>query len=130
MGKILLIIGLPGSGKTTYVEKNRLHEKYTIFDEFIHSLERGWVTKALRDGKDLCLIDALLCRPNTFNGIMKLFKDHQVEIIVFENAPEQCLKNKPHMTMKIKEFSKVYNPKDYNVLMVKPVYSPENQNSQ
>lgn len=113
MGKILLIIGLPGSGKT-YLSKTL--KGYVIYDDFISYFWNGKAKKDIKEGKNVCLIDPRLCIPEIFSQYESLFFDMtggDVQIVLFENDPEQCIKNKPIREKEIKKYSELYDTKIY-----------------
>jgi len=92
--QLIIIIGLPGSGKTTYA-KGLL--SYKMFDDFMKDFYNGEVLKLLKNKEKVCLNDPRLCDINHFNRYEKIFLNHipkeNIHLILFENNPAQCLKN-------------------------------------
>lgn len=116
---ILLVIGLPGSGKTEFI---KTLDDYIVHDDFISKFYNGDAIKDIKDSKDVCLIDPRLCLPDVyFRFINKL---GNVNIVLFKNEPEKCIINKPHMEKTIKAYSKKYDLTIYkNIVEVRNVYS-------
>src|SRR5205085_12093856 len=92
--QVLIIIGLPGCGKTTYSQ--HLND-YIIFDDFINKFYDGFAIKAIQLGKSICLIDPRLCINNIFckyiREIEKYIERENIKLVLFENNPDQCLRN-------------------------------------
>lgn len=53
MYKLVVVIGLPGSGKTTYC-KNNLSD-YVIYDNFINSLYGGKIYNNIINNVNICI---------------------------------------------------------------------------
>jgi len=87
MNKAVLIIGLPGSGKT-YLAKNKyVPEGYLLIDDPD--------VLPTNDGilfKNVVVTDPHLCKEKVRNNCIKFFEDvgYVVECIYFENNPEKC----------------------------------------
>lgn len=89
---IILVIGLPGSGKTYYCN-NLDSSRFNVFDD-IETLDN---LPATDDQRILVLSSPRFCYP----GILRLCKEYLlkqydgcvIECIYFENAPAKCLKN-------------------------------------
>jgi hypothetical protein len=125
---MLIIIGLAGSGKTSYFHKN-LSNKYELFDDFISNFFNGEIIEKINE--ELCLIDPRLCDYNLFKKIMieieKFINKSQIKLILFENNPEKCLinsqkRNKKNVSKMIEIYSKKYdlnNYLDYNHEIIK-----------
>lgn len=94
--QILIIIGLPGSGKT-FFSKNIEKKGYIIFDDFITSFYDGQIISCLKRNLKICLNDPRLCLKNIFdyyiNKILKIVDKSNIYLILFENNSERCLKN-------------------------------------
>lgn len=123
MSQVIIIIGLPGSGKT-YMSQMYASE-YLIFDDYISDEYNGRVQFAIRSGYKVCLNDPRLCIPDTFdihiNKILKYLDISQLHLIIFENNPEQCLINvtlrndkRRGIEQSIINYSKLYNIKHYD----------------
>lgn len=128
--KIILIIGLPASGKTTF---SKDLTDYIIFDDFIRSFYNGKVIEEIIKKNKVCLIDPRLCMFNVFtniiNDICKYEKD--IGLILFENNLEKSLNNSKKrrlndlklslnnikdneaMIICIKKYSKIYSLDNY-----------------
>jgi len=113
--KVLCIVGLPASGKTTLIETLRTPDDYVIDDFSTYKK----MEEALTSGRErLILSDPYMCDPDIFLKIvefLKSFKFVHLEFIFFENDGEQCLinaKNRPEKQVSgfIKYLTKVYNP--------------------
>src|ERR1035437_6243424 len=117
MQNITIIIGLPGSGKTTYLENNKNVFKNTVsFDDYHKSGLKGHshlfedsihyddFKKALQEGKDVYITDIGYCQDDRLVVIEEEIKkmanelsvDIEIKRIYFENNPEACKKNIHH----------------------------------
>lgn len=97
--KITMLVGLPGSGKSTFGNKIINNETNVIFldditviggiKELNKAVEFGW--------ENILVADVFLCRPidrnKAINWLNKNAKNYEVEWIYFENAPEKCYAN-------------------------------------
>jgi len=86
MARIILIIGLPGSGKTYLAKARYEHLGYELVDE----------PKDLPDlspEKDYVICDPHLCDPRTRELCRNILKDFEIEEIYFENDPQKCQNN-------------------------------------
>lgn len=92
---LLIIIGLPGSGKTTYAQ-NDLND-YLIFDDCLTYFYNGKAMMAIEFGIKTCLIDPRFCDYTVFKRylkrILKLIDKQQIKLILYQNQPEICLNN-------------------------------------
>ncbi len=121
---LVIIIGLPGSGKTFLSKK---YSEYVIFDDFIDNYFSGQVVNELnkiKNGNKVCLIDPRLCLPNIFKRYMiefqKYVNNDNILLILFENNPQQCIKNvanrtdgKRNIESTIFKYSQVYDTENY-----------------
>lgn len=125
---MLIIIGLAGSGKTTYFQQN-LSNKYELFDDFISNFFNGEIIEKINE--EICLIDPRLCDFEIFKNIMieieKYIDRSRIKLMLFENNPEQCLINsqmrkKKNVEKMIEIYSKKYdlnNYRDYDYEILK-----------
>lgn len=113
MQRITIIIGLPGSGKTTYIENNPDFKDTFICDdyhksgaeqiskEFIGSVYYQDLISALCDGKDVVLSDIAYCKQDrldeTVSALSSELQTLEIEAkigyVYFENNPQACKKN-------------------------------------
>lgn len=112
---IILIVGLPGSGKTYLA--NQLSNENRIFDD-ITSLDE------LSSNDNFVITDVNFCDKNilsvAIDKLNKLFPYHSVEIIYFENDPDKCRNNVIYRCKEfndcrnvegtIRRFEKIYDP--------------------
>ena len=118
---IIVLIGLPCSGKTTFLKNLK---SYEIYDDFISTIYNGELFEALEDPnkKKICVADPRLCNYDTFKKYIKIFENkHNVLLILFENNPVKCLKNlqtrdtQKNVTKEIKFLSEIYNISRYTI---------------
>ncbi|MFA6586226.1 MAG: AAA family ATPase [Candidatus Paceibacterota bacterium] len=113
MQTITIIIGLPGSGKTTYIKNNSEEFKNAVIcddyhkssykksHEFKDSIYYQDLLTALKDGKDVVLTDIVWCKSerlkileeNVKEVLEKLEMKAKINYIYFENNREACKKN-------------------------------------
>ena len=125
---MLIIIGLAGSGKTTYFQQN-LSNKYELFDDFVSNFFDGEIIEKIND--EICLIDPRLCNFELFKEIMmeieKYIDRSKIKLLLFENNPDGCLVNsrmrqKKNVEKMIEIYSKKYdldNYRDYDYEILK-----------
>jgi hypothetical protein len=125
---MLIIIGLAGSGKTTYFQQN-LSNKYELFDDFVSNFFDGEIIEKINE--EICLIDPRLCNFELFKEIMmeieKYIDRSKIKLLLFENNPDGCLVNsrmrqKKNVEKMIEIYSKNYdldNYRDYDYEILK-----------
>ena len=113
MQKILVITGLPGSGKTTYLKEHQTEfGDALICDDYYKSAPGrvvqfnggAYLKDALQKGKNVVIADIVFCedelRKEMQEGLGALIKgldiDAEVEYRFFENNPEACIENILH----------------------------------
>lgn len=121
---LLIIIGLAGSGKTTYFTSNEiLRDKFEFYDDFLRNFFDGEVMEKISEDKDICLADPRLCNPKIFNDfiktILKVLDKSKIKLLLFENNPERCLINAnkrvgKNVNKMIEIYSKIYDLNNYN----------------
>ena len=92
---MIVLVGLPCSGKTTYVNKH--FPKYIFHDDFIADFYDGELLADLKRGNRIVVADPRLCRPETFRKYMSMFESYvapkNIHCILFENDPVACDRN-------------------------------------
>lgn len=136
--KLIVLIGLPGSGKTTLAKTEYL--EYELFDDFITEFYNGKLAYALKNNKNVCVADPRLCVTEVFLKYMPLLEKYvnypySLKIILFENNVETCLHNiknrdkRKGIDYAINNYSKNYDP--YSLMykkwsnLIKPCYTSQ-----
>ncbi len=143
--QIIIVIGLPGSGKTFFC-KNFNHENlYAVFDDFISDFYNGKLLDYITSGQKVIINDPRLCIKSIFIKYISIFESYvnsdQINLILFENNPKQCITNvkirndrRNNIIESITEYSKKYllenyTRLDYKIIKIYPgsKYFPEVQ---
>lgn len=120
--KVVIIVGLPGSGKTTYAES--AYPDFRLMDDPAGPHE---IPEDIHE--NIVVTSPFFCREGALNHVMKLVSDRvpdaDLSVIYFENDPEQCLLNSKRRLDKpvenlIRDLSEVYHPPEGAL----PVWSP------
>lgn len=113
----IVIVGLPGSGKTSLMEKFPNHKPY---DDFIYSLCDGNLLHDLRMNIPVVVSDPRLCSIDNFeNYIVKNFNTSNTSLILFKNDPTRCKINtlfrnpSKDFTSTINQYASAYVPSHY-----------------
>lgn len=108
MSRAIFIAGLPGSGKSFYVEKLSKELQAECFDDYknnainnsgLFPFSRNFINliASLRNNRDCIISDVDFCDPNARAEaemfIRELVEQVDVEWVYFENNPTQCKKN-------------------------------------
>lgn len=120
--KLIVIIGLPASGKTTYYNEN-LKNSYLFYDDFVSNMVSGELIESIKNGnQDVCIADPRLCNYSIFTRIMRIIEEiidkSNISLILFENDKNKCLinaqkrKNK-NVERTIEYLSNIYNYENY-----------------
>jgi predicted kinase len=91
MSTAILIVGLPGSGKTHLANTKYVPKGFLLLDD---PRTKDELIEHLRTGVDLVITDPHLCKHNFRNIAKDLLESwsYQVEFVYFENNPEKCRK--------------------------------------
>jgi hypothetical protein len=118
---LIIIIGLPACGKTTYY-KEILDNSYKFYDDFITDIYDGNLLKDIKNNIKLCISDPRLCNYNTFQQIMKEIEKYitkdKIKLILFPNDKLSSLFNvnkrdKKNVNNMINIYSSLYNIENY-----------------
>lgn len=114
MSKIILFVGLPGSGKTFLA--NKMCD--IVVDDITGRSELP--TNENLGNHDLGITDVNFCDENILNKATEFLKtkyqNHTIGIVYFENDPVKCRKNVEfrddgrNVEGTIRRFEKIYNP--------------------
>ena len=114
---MIIIIGLPGSGKSNLIKKMNI--KY--YDDFISNFFNGELINDLNDNIEICITDPRLCNKEIFIRYMNIIEEvidkSQISLILYKNDKERCLNNIKNRNIKkveqtIERLSNIYNPND------------------
>lgn len=117
--KLLILIGLPGSGKTTYFNE-QLKDKYKFYDDFISDIINGELIDDIKKKKfDICVADPRLCNFQTFLRVINIFLQivdkSDISLILFENNKDKCICNSEKRSSKFVKKSIEFNSLIYNL---------------
>lgn len=126
---VLIVIGLPGSGKSHYSVDLK---DYIVYDDCLFSFYDGKALTDIKKGRNVCLNDPRLCDFLSFERLIEKIKvfTGDISLVLFTNNPEQCLKNthnrdnKRGISKSILQYSKIYNLENYKQYkhVILPVY--------
>ncbi len=113
MPNILMIVGLPGSGKTTLAKKinGDNGNKYHIIDD-----PKNFETDVMPYlDRDVIITDPYLCFKNfrvaAIKRIESINPNIKIDWLFFENDPEKCLENSKNRDRKVESFIKNFSTK-------------------
>lgn len=102
---LVLVIGLPGSGKSHYLVNHPFPIKY---DDFLFDFWNGKFLSSLQEG-DVIAADPRLCCPKTLKWFLSVIPNIKIKLVLFENDYKQCMINKPERRVDIDKFSQIYD---------------------
>jgi adenylate kinase family enzyme len=131
INKLVIIIGLPGSGKTTLA--NKLFEQSTlqgckssVHDDFIPHIYNGKLINQLKKGIVVFASDPRLCKFENMEKyvekIKKFVNNINIILIMFPNNPSiakiqakkrEEFENGKNVNNAIEFYTKLYNPQSY-----------------
>ena len=107
-GKLTVVVGLPGAGKSTLVNAMRSSVSGLCCEDFhanaLHdsplvenSRHYNALLEDIRTGRDCVIADIAFCDPkrraNLHQAIDRQISNSRIEWIYFENAPDKCRRN-------------------------------------
>ena len=94
MKKVSFLVGLPGSGKTHYLEAHASeYTGYLKLDDPSVFQNRASMLEVIALYSKIVVADPLLCRKVVREVAMEMFKDFEQTWIFFENSPIPCMTN-------------------------------------
>lgn len=91
MKKNIIIIGLPGSGKTSLMKKYK--DTHNLYDDFLNNMMSKNFCEDVKYN-NICISDPRLCDPKKFDNIIREnFKPDNTLLILYKPDKEQCLEN-------------------------------------
>lgn len=96
--KAIIIVGLPGSGKTHLAKEIRgyIHTIH-LFDDPMKGDQKD-IVEVMKSGKDIIISDPWMCDVRYRSLAETAFKgwDYEITWVFFENDKEKCLRNLAH----------------------------------
>ena len=99
---VVLVLGLPASGKTTFCHSHFDDKAFYVFDDPLFSAASEIVlSKLLEKGQKVVYCDPRLCSLDVFKKLYEhvvqcVDSPAQIAVVYFDNNPEQCGKNARH----------------------------------
>jgi hypothetical protein len=119
---LIIIIGLPASGKSTYYENNLSKHDFKLYDDFISNFYDSDLIDDIKAKKKLCLIDPRLCDFNLFEKIMNGIKEYidvsTMKLLLFPNDKLKSIRyskqrHNKEVSATINKYSAIYQPANY-----------------
>lgn len=114
--RITLLIGMPGSGKTTYGEALAKKSDAIFYDDFskFHCINSIKFAEEIIIA-DICFCDAAILK-EAESKLLKKFPDSEITKLYFKNQPDRCRANVlkrsdgRHVEPTIKKYERSYSP--------------------
>lgn len=95
--KVIIVIGLPGSGKTYFCKNFCQSNAYVLIDDFISGFYNGNLLDFIISGQKIIINDPRLCIQSIFSKYVSIIETYvnrnQIHLVLFENQPDQCIIN-------------------------------------
>jgi len=120
---LIILIGLPASGKTTFYNQN-LKNNYLFFDDFISNFINGnLINEINKKNNNICIADPRLCNNQIFIKFMNILEQYinksNIKLYLFENNKYKCFinankRNNKNVINTIEFLSNIYDFNNYN----------------
>lgn len=122
--RLVIVIGLPGAGKTTLCQQIADRTRCQIHDDFITHMYNGRLIDDLQTHSLVWINDPRLCQPQILNDYMPRLEAHiprsQILLILFPNDADRAVQHllqrdiKPRLTpATVCNYSKLYDLNNY-----------------
>lgn len=124
--KVILLVGLPGSGKTTFARNLYGPRGYVILDDPRDPKEVEDALLRASNAPGVVIADPHLVRRSTRACAARVLQGHDVEWVFFENNPDAAEANVLRRTdgrrVDVRAFSQMYDVPEG--VVVKPIWRP------
>ena len=113
--KLIIVVGLPASGKTTYCQQK--YPEYVLYDDYLNTVYNNTLMQQLQNADSKVIInDPRLCNTKIFkqqvNNILQYIPITNIRFILFGNTPDQCILN-----------SQLRNNKDKDIFLSEQIHT-------
>lgn len=139
--QVIIIIGLPGSGKSTWIQNN-IDESYIVYDDCLNESYFEKIFKKIKQGQKVIFADPRFCFYKNFDFfycyLTKYLDKANVQIICFDGADRDniCFQNimnretNPDKIRRLEHdirvgFSPAYHTSNYPNPLIIPVYQSQ-----
>lgn len=113
--EVILLVGMPGSGKTHYGNELVKETGYLFLDDL---KDKELFVAALKARKSVVVADPWLCLPDILDSALKISRVHTeaIQVIYWKNDLQQCLRNVEtrndgrKVDVMLKHLAKTYSP--------------------
>ena len=120
--KLIIVVGLPASGKTTYCQQK--YPEYVLYDDYLNTVYNNTLLQQIQNTDSKVIInDPRLCDIKIFkqqvNNILQYIPITNIRFILFGNTPDQCILNSQlrndcnkdiNLSEQIRMYSQNYDP--------------------
>lgn len=109
MEQVIIIVGLPASGKTIYSTNN--YTNYKLYDDFVTHFFNGKLLNDIKNNINVCINDPRLCQIDVFDKIINkiLRLTDSIKLILYKNNPIRCCLNSKLRDNKTKDNENMEN---------------------